>query len=79
MRRFIIGLALLAVLAISAVPSFAQFANPDQEKADKAADAQVDQQYKATLKKTRTSKTAGEAKVDPWSNMRATDAPKPKR
>lgn len=83
MRRLIIGLALLAglgiPLAIWAKPAFAQFSNPDQEKADKATDEQVDRQYKSTLNKTRDSKPAGEVKFDPWSNMRPAETPKPKR
>lgn len=79
MRRFITGLALLAGLALSAAPAFAQFANPDQDKVDKAARDDVDRQYKSTLNKTRKDKTTGEAKVDPWSNIRATEAPNPKR
>lgn len=79
MQRVIIGLALLAALGLSAAPSFAQFSNPEQEKADKSATDQVDQQYKSTLNKTRNGKATGEAKVDPWSNMRGTEASKPKR
>jgi hypothetical protein len=79
MRLFICGLGLLAALAMSTVPSFAQFSTPEQEKADKAATDQVDQQYNSALNKTRKDKAVGEAKVDPWSNMRGTEAPKPKR
>lgn len=76
MRRFVFGLTLLAV---SATPSFAQFANPDQDKVDKANNEQIDQQYKSTLNKTRNGKTTGEAKVDPWANVRAVETPNPKR
>ena len=83
MQRLIIGLALVAAsglsMAMSANQAFAQFSNPDQEKADKAANDQVDQQYKSTLTKTRAGKPGTEAKVDPWSNVRAAETPKPKR
>jgi len=78
MRRLITGLALLVAMAISA-PCFAQFKNPDQDKVDKATADQVDQQYNAAVSKTRSNKTTGEAKIDPWSNMRGADATKPKR
>jgi hypothetical protein len=79
MRHFLIGFGLLAALAASTGPSLAQFANPDQDKVDKNTNEQVDQQYKKTLDKTRGSKPTGEAKVDPWSNMRGTDPAKPKK
>jgi predicted metal-dependent peptidase len=57
----------------------AQFANPDQDKVDKNTNEQVDRQYKSALDKTRSSKAASDAKVDPWSNMRGTDPAKPKK
>jgi hypothetical protein len=78
MRRFIIGLALLAACA---APSHAQRAqkpdnalSPDERVAKSVAD-EVDRQYKATLTKTRKDV---DTRVDPWSNMRGADASKPK-
>lgn len=79
MRRFMIGLALLAAWA---APSFAQqkpdnALNADERVVKSEADA-VDRLYKSTLDRTR-SKTAAETRVDPWSNMRGSDASKTKR
>lgn len=78
MRRLIIGMALLAAWA---GPSYAQ-QKPDnalnaEERVEKSTADAVDRQYRATIERTR--KANGEAKADPWSNMRGADTSKTKR
>ena len=82
MAKIIVAIMLMAVVAVTAGPAFAQKKQDDSPLAvearekKKAAEA-VDQQYKATLK--RIGKDDAPTRVDPWQNMRGTDASKPKQ
>jgi hypothetical protein len=82
MARIIVAIMLMAFVAVTAGPAFAQKKEDNSPVAvearekKKAAEA-VDQQYKATLK--RTGKDDAPAHVDPWQKMRGTDASKPKQ
>lgn len=80
MKKFTIGLFVLALLA---VPAQAQRrggggnAQPTpEEMQQKREAAQLDQQYKDALKRTTTD---AQTKVDPWANMRGTNEQQPKR
>lgn len=81
MRTIIAGAVLAASLA---GPASAQKA-PDQtpmqmdEKQKQRDAAEIDQQYKSTLKRTRSGTAATPAADDPWSNMRGSGDSKPKR
>jgi hypothetical protein len=84
MKRITIGLVLLAFLA---APLHAQGEkekkNEDNELLRqylqrKKENAEVDKQYQKTLQRTRGADSAP-VKVDPWANMRGTDAGKPKQ
>lgn len=83
MRTIIAGAVLAGCLA---GPAFAQKA-PDQtpmqieEKQKQRDAAEIDQQYKSTLKRTRSGggTAAAPAADDPWSNMRGSGDSKPKR
>jgi hypothetical protein len=82
MARIIVAMMLVAVTAGTAGQAFAQKKQDDSPLAvearekKKAAEA-IDQQYKATLK--RTEKTDAPVRVDPWQNMRGTDNSKAKQ
>jgi hypothetical protein len=72
MKRFIISAIMLGILA---GPVYAQgrAAKEDPEQAlERAAkkknDIEIDQQYRATLRKT--DQNAAPARIDPWANMR---------
>lgn len=83
MKTIIVGAVLAGCLA---GPAFAQKA-PDQtpmqmeEKQKQRDAAEIDQQYKSTLRRTRGggSTAAAPATDDPWSNMRGSGDSKPKR
>lgn len=82
MARIIVAIALTAVLAAVAGPVFAQQKQDESplavEAREKKKNAEaVDQQYQATLK--RTQKDDAPVRIDPWQNMRGTDASKPKQ
>lgn len=84
MRTIIAGAVLAGCFA---GPAFAQKA-PDQtpmqmeEKQKQRDAAEIDRQYKSTLRRTRSgggSTAATPAADDPWSNMRGSGDSKPKR
>jgi hypothetical protein len=82
MARIIVAIMLMAFIAVTAGPAFAQKKQDDSplavEAREKKKDAEaIDRQYNATLK--RIGKEDAPARVDPWQNMRGTDASKPKQ
>ena len=87
MKRITVGLVLLAIFAGMA---HAQSKEEQEEKKREEANpllreyheqqkrnAAVEQQYQRTLR--ATDRNAVPARVDPWANMRGSDASKPKR
>ncbi len=75
MRKLIVGLFVLAVLA---VPAQAQrrggagAAPPSPDEMEKKREqAELDQQYKNTLK--RSTNDSAPVRVDPWANLRGTN------
>jgi hypothetical protein len=50
-----------------------------EEKQKQRDAAEIDQQYKSTLRRTRGGTTAATPTDDPWSNMRGSTDTKPKR
>jgi hypothetical protein len=84
MKRITIGLVLLAFLA---GPLHAQ-GKKDKKDEDnellrqyqqrQKENAEIDKRYQKTLQQTRGA-DAAPVKVDPWANMRGTNAAKPKQ
>ena len=89
MKRITIGLVLLAIAA-----GTVHAQTPEERQAEKKREenngllrkyneqqkvnAEIDKQYQKTLEQTRGA-DAAPVKVDPWANMRGTDAAKPKQ
>jgi hypothetical protein len=82
MKRITIGLVLLAFLA---VPLHAQGKKQKKDEDNellrqyeqrKKENAEIDKQYQKTLQ--QTGGNTAPVKVDPWANMRGTDATKSK-
>ena len=78
MKKFAIGLVVLGVLA---GPALAQKGGGGQQQPtpeeiqSKRDAAELDKQYKATLKRSNSGATTP-ARVDPWANMRGANEPK---
>jgi len=87
MRVFPATAALVAVAAVLSAPAaLAQVSltNSGDDKAltrrsdaEKKRDAEIDREYRATLR--RAGPDAAAAKTDPWGNVRAAPAPSGKR
>jgi hypothetical protein len=83
MKRITIGVVLLAFLA---APLHAQGKKDKKEDNElmrqyeerQKENAEIDKRYQKTLQQTR-GVDAAPAKIDPWANMRGTDAGKPKQ
>jgi Ni/Co efflux regulator RcnB len=81
MKRITIGLVLLAFLA---GPLQAQQKDKNEDNAmlrkyeeKQKENAEIDRRYQKTLEQTRGASTAP-VEIDPWADMRGTDASKPK-
>lgn len=79
MVKFVIAALALAGVSAALLPETAQaqgrkpfHAMNDEEKNSVKTSEAVDAQYRAALQRTR--KDGAEVKVDPWSNMRGTEA-----
>lgn len=81
MKRIAIGLALLAVLAVPVHAAQKQKEDDNlllqQWKAKQKENADIEKQYKRTLRQVDTKPAA--TSNDPWANMRGTDGAKPRR
>jgi hypothetical protein len=79
MKKIAIGLVALGVLAGPALAQKSgggQQQQPTPEEIQSKRDAaDLDKQYKATLKRSNSGTTAP-ARVDPWANMRGANEPK---
>jgi hypothetical protein len=74
MRKITIAVLLLAGLAATAYAQQKQDPHAAEDAAKAREDAAIDKQYEAILHLTDKANTV---KVDPWHNMRGTDASKP--
>lgn len=80
MKKFAIGLVVLGVLAGPALAQKGgggqQPQQPTPEEIQSKRDAaELDKQYKATLRRSNSGATTP-ARVDPWANMRGANEPK---
>ena len=76
MKKIAIGLVVLGVLAgpVLAQKGGAQQPSPEEMRQKRDA-AELDLQYKETLKRSNSGATMP-VRVDPWANMRGTNEPK---
>ncbi len=84
MKRITMGVVLLAFLASPLHAQGKKDKKPEDNELQRQYEQRqkdnvdIDKQYQKTLQQTRGA-DAAPVKVDPWANMRGTDAAKPKQ